>query len=394
MQNHIDSIRTAMYTFGSVADESSNDDVQEALVSQLIDIGSWNDLPDVGTTKLSKEQAKWRAISSLQKAVRRGHTQNALMMCTALINGGQEDHLIKRMCTIALEDVAFGDPVLCAQVFAFAASAKIRSKVGGWTVFLELVTRMCAATKDRIPCEIAVTAGFSPEDDDYKRELYAMDHDVLVDYATNWQQHHWQDVQTATRFLSGHMKMGADFLNNHRDMTAFRAAFNDCPPLLRYIAHRSAAGGGESAALVSGMRLGWHLLYANDDADPVGLEAQPLDAAQIVKAVLLEALDMHTQEGKSAFKKLLANEGAAFAGWVDDLGGSPLEALGNGVFMVEGKLCNERWWSPDTDQITHLSHEAQMGRAGLPKAELSKLLVEVTALLPALNEHRTKILTG
>ncbi|HEY0820494.1 MAG TPA: hypothetical protein VGD46_17030 [Rhizobacter sp.] len=395
MQNLLSDVRSDVRTFGDVTDAFDPLATQDLLVTMLHQLPETLDkpLPALRDIKLSKENAKWRAISSLQKAVRRGHTTNALMMASALINSDQEDHLLKRLCTIALEDVAFGAPVLCAQVFAFAASAKIRSQVGGWPMLLALIEQLCEATKDRIPCEIAVSAGYSPEDDEYKLEMYARDTDDLIGIASDV-TNHWQDVQTATRMLSGHLKLNGDYANKHRDMTSFRAVFADCPPLIRYIAHRSAAGGGESAALVSGMRLGWHLLFNHKDAEPMGVEGGLIEEPQVVRGVLLEALDMHTTEGKTAFKRLLAAEGQALADWVDDLGGNPAEALGNGVFMAEGKVCNLRLQSPDTDKITHLSHEAQMGRAGLPKDQLGKLLAQVSTLLPALNEHRRKVLLG
>lgn len=385
-------IRTSVCTFGDAVSDTTIDEVQDALVAELLTLSETDYPCPLAKIHLSKENAKWRALSSLQKAIRRGHEENALKMVSALINSGEEEHVLKRLCTIALEDVAFGDPGLCGMVFAFAASQKIRAKTGGWPTLLALTKLLAVAHKDRIPCEIAVSAGYSPEDDAYKKAMYARTTAELTAMAHDWQAHHWQDVQTATRFLSGHMKMDGEYLNAHRAMTAFRATFSDCPPLIRYIAHRSAAGGGESAALVSGMRLGWHLLYHHPEADPITLSDELDPPGKVVKSILLEALDMHTQEGKQAFRTLLKAEGKDFAKWVKAAGGDPLEALGNAIFMVEGKVCNRRLTSPDIHRISHLSHEAQMGRAGLPKDQLHKLCTEVTTLIPALNVHREQVL--
>lgn len=376
--------------------ESTGTSVVAAMYSLAESVADSEDgLPGVNTlVKLANVNAKWRVMSSLQKAVRRGNNKNARAMCSALINSDLSELLLQRLPVIAMEDVAFGDPELCAMVFAFASSAKVRKDVGGWPVLLMLVDRMCDSIKDRIPCEIAVSSSYSPLEDELKKEVLAYDEEQLVAIAKD------PSAPFNERWLCGRALSGQIFLSTAKDadtscrsLAGFRRVFEDAPALLRYIAYRGSVAGGEQAGLSMGMLIGWDALYSHADAAPVEVAALEFEA-NVVRSMLVEALDMHNHEGKTSYRRLLGSkEGKAFSEWCESVGADPRQALADGVFITESKLCNLRLTSPDITRITHMSHLAQLEKSCTPAEELDNLCTRVAGMKPLLDEIRASVLT-
>ncbi len=92
-------------------------------------------------------------MSALQKAIRRGHSEIAAM-CAESLSTIDPAYFWRRLPTIALEDVGFGNKVACALVLEAAKSGAFRRKLGERQVLFCLVDEMCTSVKDRSLCDL------------------------------------------------------------------------------------------------------------------------------------------------------------------------------------------------------------------------------------------------
>lgn len=91
---------------------------------------------------------KWRYVSCLQKAIRRGHSQAAMIAADSLLTV-DPSYLWQRLKVIALEDVGLGDPLSCSLVFAASRNRRFRHQLGERQCLLALVDGLAQATKSR-----------------------------------------------------------------------------------------------------------------------------------------------------------------------------------------------------------------------------------------------------
>ena len=96
---------------------------------------------------------KWLYASALQKAIRRGHSEIAAM-CAESLSTIDPAYFWRRLPTIALEDVGFGNKVACALVLEAAKSGGFRRKLGERQVLFCLVDELCTSVKDRSLCDL------------------------------------------------------------------------------------------------------------------------------------------------------------------------------------------------------------------------------------------------
>ncbi|MFK7842872.1 MAG: hypothetical protein AB8B54_11460, partial [Sphingorhabdus sp.] len=91
----------------------------------------------------------WIVKSLLQKAIRRNDLAQALRATQFAIELDRKSFW-RRLPIIAWEDVGIADINLCNSVCMLARSKRLRSKIGHeWLVASYLVTKLCAAPKDR-----------------------------------------------------------------------------------------------------------------------------------------------------------------------------------------------------------------------------------------------------
>lgn len=94
-----------------------------------------------------------QVISALQKEIRRGHTENAVLLAyeMALTSPPLEDYLWQRLMVISVEDVGFGNPQ--APIFIHALHSMLSSfdrSVGERKLFaVHAVRYLCRSDKDR-----------------------------------------------------------------------------------------------------------------------------------------------------------------------------------------------------------------------------------------------------
>src|SRR5262245_11927731 len=105
---------------------------------------------------------RWIALSSLQKGIRRGAVEPAILAAEALWR--EPSRLLDRLLVIGLEDVGVGDPEVLHEVIELTTDRAWRRRLPdrGRSVTLGLVDRMCAATKSRFADEVLAIAQLKP----------------------------------------------------------------------------------------------------------------------------------------------------------------------------------------------------------------------------------------
>ena len=140
----------------------STDEVEKNLATLL---RSWmQDFPyEPIDTYIKIPSHKYRAVSALQKAIRRGDTKTALRMANAL-HGLDWEYVWRRLAVIALEDIGVADvPLVCATIWV-CGKKQWRNSNGGCLQYLHmLVHRMAAGVKDRSVIDLVCWADWGPD---------------------------------------------------------------------------------------------------------------------------------------------------------------------------------------------------------------------------------------
>lgn len=124
-----------------------------------------------------------QVISALQKEIRRGHTENAVLLSyeMAITSAALEDFLWMRLIVISVEDVGFGEPTAPVLINALHQMSGAFARGGGErTLFAVHAARyLCGCQKDRSSDEMlnwviqAVEAGTKrPAIPDYALDMH------------------------------------------------------------------------------------------------------------------------------------------------------------------------------------------------------------------------------
>ena len=94
-----------------------------------------------------------QVISALQKEIRRGHTENAVLLAyeMARTSPALEDYLWQRLLVIAVEDIGFGEPQAPVLVHALYQTVQTFDRSVGERVLFAVhaVRYLCGCPKDR-----------------------------------------------------------------------------------------------------------------------------------------------------------------------------------------------------------------------------------------------------
>jgi hypothetical protein len=124
-------------------------------------------------TFIKNEQHKWRAVSALQKAIRRGHVETALRMANGL-HGLDWEYVWRRMTVIALEDIGVADIPLVAAIVWVSGKRQWRVNNGGCLHYLYmLVEMMTHSVKDRSVCDLVCWADWCPDLEERRKQFFA-----------------------------------------------------------------------------------------------------------------------------------------------------------------------------------------------------------------------------
>src|SRR5215212_9058418 len=94
-----------------------------------------------------------QVISALQKEIRRGHTENAVLLAyeMARTSSAMEDYLWQRLLVIAVEDIGFGEPQAPILMHALHQTVQTFDRSVGERVLFAVhaVRYLCGCPKDR-----------------------------------------------------------------------------------------------------------------------------------------------------------------------------------------------------------------------------------------------------
>jgi replication-associated recombination protein RarA len=141
-----------------------------------------------------------QVISALQKEIRRGHTENAVLLAYEMVitSPALEDYLWRRLMVISVEDVGLGEPLAAIMLNALHQMVQTFDRsMGERKLFaVHAVRYLCGCTKDRTSDEMvnwviqAVDAGTArPEIPDYALDM----HTAAGKAAGRGKRHFWEE---------------------------------------------------------------------------------------------------------------------------------------------------------------------------------------------------------
>jgi hypothetical protein len=330
---------------------------------------------------------RWIALSSLQKSVRRGAIEPATGAAEVLWS--EPSRLLDRLLVIGLEDIGVGDPEVLREVIELTTDRAWRRKLPdkGREVTLNLVERMCTATKSRFADEVLAIAQLEPALGPARDELAVASTEQLEDGIAAS-----DDIGVralASWFLAGTARYPMDDVPRRQgDLAAVWEAARDLgvPGHLLDLLSRAAR------------RMPWPLAVLLPLAYVSKAGGTPI---QLVKdtpyeawrGVPLYALDQFTRRGLVAIGRWLAGcpelqeilrAAAPRPAWP--------KIVRYAVFAVESQVCSRHLMWAEQRNILRRSMLAELTGRGLSPEYMDALLACAKANLPTLNERRREVM--
>lgn len=336
---------------------------------------------------------KWRTVSSLQKAIRRGDVWAAMSAAHAAY-GMDPRYLFRRLVVCAIEDVLLGNLYGVAVTLALAGNYRSRRIAGDRKVAVWLAALLASGFKDRTACNLCVVV-------DYDRNIHPLMRDWthrpdadLAGKATDLSRP-VEERMLAAWLLAGtkrYWNLNVPTSNDRPRWSLMRLMIEGRMPLiLYYIADRAAIRGGD-CMFVALLPL-WQMLEAGDDPLQLRQGSMPNDPG--IGPLLACAYDMHTRDGRTALQHFAGRPVVASA---IDCNLSPedrFSALCAAVFAVEGGVLNARISSPEIDRIHVRAVEVEHQYYGLRSDDERRALMRaVQENLSALHDVRREVVAS
>jgi hypothetical protein len=326
-------------------------------------------------------------MSLLQKSIRRGRTEFALVAASTLLRDAP-DKLWRRLGGTAFEDIGHGNLPIVPLVTAAMAGKRIRSTMGGeWAVASYLIEQLCQSAKCRAADDLLMVAETHPTYADARSALGALSIPQLLDVVIG-------DGPVELRALSMWFALGTDRRPSHH--LTYRtgnpnAVFNTLfeagwPNTLVEVCREGFRRTGEVLAP-------FVLLLSRDIVGEVpSILPDDVPEERLIGGVPGWAFDQYSREGKAALRAFL-NSSADTAAWMraNIAQTEQLPFLGNLVFRVEGGAVNQRLrWSLGD----HLRSLAELGGNGGECADASEALQLLKNEFSIFQETRARVCGG
>ena len=145
----------------------------------------------------ASRQHLWLYISAFQKACRRGHTEVAWEAADKLWQLGRSNHLMKRLATVAGEDIGLGDPKTAIKILVGwknrAEVTAYRSGDESW--IFQLMKDACEAKKNRLGDHFNLLRHIDP---DYLKWNHVLS---KVRNPTDWVEAEHKDLEPIRRAI-------------------------------------------------------------------------------------------------------------------------------------------------------------------------------------------------
>lgn len=328
----------------------------------------------------------WNTLSNLQKAIRRGDQDQAVISSILLFNTDRIKFL-RRMCVIALEDIGFGNIKLVSKILTYADAHKKINRLTAHTEelgeCLALVAELAQSVKDRSPCQLAVAAkGYA---NIIARVGRLTPERCAAIYANESDNPHLRCL--AGRSLTGSLSIEKLRIGK-ADRKAYMAALTklDLPERIISIAEIGAGLGGE----VAGLAVNVPILYRPMKKESRKIRINHLPPAELIRGLLSAAYDKHTLEGKYALAAFAANCNP-LRQFSEKQGVQARRIIGFLVFMAEGSVVDRDVRCSLTDQLYASNEKELCSRMGLSYSALSEAKDILLGNLDLLNHHRRRI---
>jgi hypothetical protein len=329
------------------------------------------------------DASPWVAMSTLQKAIRRGREYLALGAAATLLRDAP-DKLWRRIGCIAYEDVGLAalDTVGIATVALGGKQA--RAALGGeWAVASCVVAELSRALKCRAADDLLMACELHPAYAQARAELPHLTTRDLITVATGNGSIH-------ERALALWYALGTD-----RDRSTLVGRRGE-PRLV--FDHLCEAGWPHSIVEVAceGFRRTRTVLcplvalLASEPRQAAQIESDDLSAEDMIGDVPAWELDVYTREGRAAFARFLQTDPSA-ARWVrrNVRPARRVSFLGHVVFRVEGGLVANRMRWPLAEE---LRRQVDVECSGAECPDATEILELVRDDIPLLNEVRAAVM--
>jgi hypothetical protein len=348
----------------------------------------------IGLLTTDDRDDRWRLVSSLQKAVRRGDVAAAMAAAHAC-HHIDDPYLWRRLVVIAMEDVLLGNLHAVALTLALAGNRRARTGIGGARLAAWIAGQLAGGLKDRSACNLCVLVDLDRDLVRLMPQWAARSDSSLAFEAT------YLDQPIARRMMAAWLLAGTKRFwninvptyNDRPRWTVMRLMIESRMPLvLYYIADRAAVRGG-GCLFVSLLPLWLELRHVQDD--DISVWHDPPPPSPLLGAISAASYDMHTREGRAALRRF--GTVPEIARVLDRIAAPKqrFDALCETLFIVEGGRLDRRRGSATLDACNDEAVPLPLRYFGLADPdEQSALIRAVADNLPTLNGYRAAALTA
>lgn len=287
---------------------------------------------------MKDKNSVYKLSSAIQKCIRRGLPVQAGYYAQAILHGGGEDYLWRRLPIMALEDIGPANVALCAAVMEFCRFKAVREKFGVEKGLTALVQHMAESYKSRTACDLVCSVHFYSNDVDklYQLEPEGRNESYAQRALQSMLAWGWlPEPQKAVSWVKEGELVGPV---NAKEQGEFREAqlqliWETYGEMAAYLVH--SASKKSPAHLHSTMLMAMELL-AQDDLKAHTLTLEP---GILLRGVPEWAYDQHTLEGKKALAYVL-KASDVLKDFSHSFGEVSLNSLGMHMFQVESALLN------------------------------------------------------
>lgn len=326
----------------------------------------------------------WLAMSLLQKAIRRGHTDFALRAAATLLECSY-DRLWRRLCVTAFEDIGVADAETLSLVVAGLTGKTWRAQNGGdWPIASYLIMRMASTVKCRAADDLAYICEKHPKFEQDRLQLTFETIPKLLDIVTSVAPLPRRAL--ALWYAIGTHRCRSDILRTrkgdpHGVLDALcQLGFTDT---LVEVSRSGLAKCGE--ILVPFVPLLWQELQKSTST----IEAITMPPSEMIGGIPEYVYDMHTREGRQATSLFLKSNTETRL-WLENSvpPAKRLDLLRNMIFRVESACVDQRLRWETGDRLWHMS-DVEIG--GCKPATIEQGLRILNTDMPRLNEARRQI---
>lgn len=330
---------------------------------------------------------KWLLVSSLQKAIRRGLSNEAAVLWD-VAKEIDKFYVTYRTSIIAIEDVGLGNPVLVHDFLSTSLKKTNIQEKGGDNYVKKVIIKLAESVKDRTSCDVTWLAG--------KTTLPSLKEEDLMTYYQNTQLS-MIERSLAGWLLTGTKKIKHDLIKDKDDISNIEIflelnknlGVNDS--ILEVV--KSSYPYQKEPHMFAYPLLS--LIIENEKDNTLG----PYKTGDSFKKelvtpiyyyknipILMSAVDGHTSEGKKVLQKVKNQSNIQRV--ISHLEENVQDyLLKHALFKAEGQVVNKRLFYPTSSKIYKQSqHFYEDGQI------IKELIREIEDMLPEINNMRENVL--